>query len=140
MISHRLSYLLEPICPSPPSQKNHSHFKADNFTGYFVALLLLVFPHRQMTHSSPNLGSPCLAPPVDCKYKIRSELASVSDSRGARSPIDSEGDDCHLDYVEANSYLGSDFVDVSCQSKILVYNFGYGLRCSLTDFQWEALC
>jgi len=52
----------------------------------------------------PNLGPRGFAPPVDCTCKIRSELASVSDSRDARSPTGSEGDECHLAY--ADSYLG----------------------------------
>lgn len=88
-------------------QKNHSLLEEGNLTGYFAAVLLLASPQarRQMKYwNPPNLGSQGFVPPVDCTCKIRSELASVSDSRDARSPIDSEGDECHLAY--ADSYLG----------------------------------
>ena len=106
-ISYRLDYLPAPVFPGLPLQKNHSLLVECNLIGYFFCSSAPAYPQarRQIKYwNPPNLGSQGFDPPVDFKYKNRSELAFVSDSRDARSPIDSEGDECHFAY--ADSYLG----------------------------------
>ena len=102
--------------------------------GYFDVILLLALPqaHRQTIHLNLDRRSQDSTPLVaGCKNKIRSEWASVSNSRDERSQIDSGGGDCRLDC--AGSCLGSDSVDVSSRSHI--YYMCCGLHYGLTGFQ-----